>query len=239
MTFKNIFLICQRSEDRTEAGAEGVQVKLTYNRAGWRAKWGIPFIFLTYIIILSPVYAQQTNNQNQLLPEETELLIADEGTPAIPQENNQIERNLSAFSLWDFIRMLLILIFVIACIYGLFFILKKAGTRNFKEDNLINIISSKSISPGKTMHIVEVGNHIMVIGAADNSVSTLFEITDKETIDTVRLHKAEIKRPTENSFQQYIFNMFLKGKGNKINKSFKESINFDYLKKQRGRIEKM
>jgi len=194
----------------------------------------ILLFFLTYIIIISPLFAQQTNT-----PAETELLITDEETTAPQQANNQIERNLSTFSFWDFIRMVFILIFVVACIYGLFFVLKKAGSHKFKEDDLINIISSKSITAGKTMHIVEVGNHIMVVGAADNSISTLFEITDKDTIDNIRLHKSEIKRPAEKSFQQYLYNMFFRGKGDKKNKSFNESIGFDYLKKQRGRIEKM
>jgi len=193
--------------------------------------------FLTYIIILSPLYAQQTNVQPPI--EETELIIPDEDSPALPQTGNQIERNLGNFSFWDFLRMVLILVFVIACIYGLFFILKKAGSQKFKEDDLINIISSKSITAGKTMHIVEVGNHIMVVGAADNSISTLFEITDKETIDNIRLRKAEVKRPAENSFQQYLYNMLFRGKGDKKNKSFKESISLDYFKKQRERIGKM
>ncbi|MCL2704684.1 MAG: flagellar biosynthetic protein FliO [Spirochaetaceae bacterium] len=198
------------------------------------------FIFLTYIIIVSPLSAQQTNNQNQTqITEETELIIADENTPALPQDDNQIKRNLNAFSFWDFIRMILILVFVIACIYGLFFILRKAGSQKFKEDDLINIISSKSIATGKTMHIVEVGNQIMVIGAADNAISTLFEITDKDTIDNIRLHKEKAKKPSEGNFQQYLYNMIFKGKGEKKSKSFNETFAFDYLKKQRGRIKKM
>ena len=200
-------------------------------------------IFLIFIIVVSPLYAQQANNQNQLpLPQETELLIPDAGTPALPQEGNQqkIERNLNTFSFWDFLKMVLILVFVIACIYGLFYILKKAaGSQKFKEDDLINIISSKSIAAGKTMHIVEVGNHIMVIGAADNSVSTLCEITDKETIDIIKLRKAETKKPVEGSFQQYLYNIFFRGKGDRKGKSFKESIGFDYFKKQKDRIGKM
>ena len=199
-------------------------------------------LFLINIIIVSPLYAQQANNQNQPpLPEETELLIPDEGTPTLPDEGSrqQIERNLNTFSFWDFLRMLLILVFVIACIYGLFYILKKAGTNKFAEDDLINIISSKSITAGKTMHIVEVGNHIMVIGAADNSVTTLFEITDKETIDTIRLRKTETKKPIEGTFQQYLYNIFFRGKGDKKSKSFKDGFGVDYFKNQRDRIGKM
>ncbi len=198
-------------------------------------------IFLTYIIILSPLYAQQSNNQNQPpIQEETELKIADEETPALPQEQeNRIEKNLSTFTFWDFLRMILILLFVIACIYGLFFILKKAGSQKFAEDDLINVISSKSISAGKTLHIVEVGNQMIVIGAADNSISTLIEITDKETIDNIRLRKGEIKKPSENSFQQYLLNTIFRKKGETKDKSFKDNINFDYFKKQRDRIGKM
>ena len=199
-------------------------------------------IFLINIIIVSPLYAQQANNQNQpTLPEETELVIPDEGVPALPDEGNRqkTEKNLNTFSFKDFARMLLILVFVIACIYGLFYILKKAGSQKFKEDDLINIISSKSITAGKTMHIVEVGNHIMLIGAADNSISSLLEITDKETIDTIRLRKTEVKKPIEGTFQQYLYNIFFRGKGDKNSKSFKEGFGLNYFKKQRDRIGKM
>ena len=202
--------------------------------------------FLTYIIVVSPLYAQGIDNQNQLptageidFADETELLIPDEETLEFPPETNLIERNLNTFSFWDFIRMVLILLFVIACIYGLFFIIRKAGTQKFPEDDLINIISSRSITPGKTIHIIEIGNHMMVVGVADNSISTLFEITDKETIDDIMLKKGEEKKPTANSFQQYLFNIFFSKRGDKKNKSLNEGMNFDYFKKQRDRIGKM
>ncbi|MCL2791622.1 MAG: flagellar biosynthetic protein FliO [Spirochaetaceae bacterium] len=196
------------------------------------------FIFFLFLIsiIASPLISQQDNVNQIQIQDESELIILDEETPAFFPEDGLLERDLGFFTAWDVIRMILILVFVIACIYGLFFVLKKAGVQKFKEDNLINIISSRSLATGKTMHIVEVGNHIMVIGAADNSISTLFEVTDKETIDNIRLQKAEIKKPAENSFQQYLYNMFFRGKGNK---SFKEGSGFDFFKKQRDRIEKM
>jgi len=192
----------------------------------------ISLIFLITIIV-SPLVSQQDNIDQ--IQDESELIILDEETPTFFQDQDDllIERNIPFFGFWDVMRMVLILGFVIACIYGLFFVLKKAGTQKFNEDNLITIISSKSISAGKALHIVEIGNHVMVIGAAENSVSALLEVTDKETIDNIKLHKAEVKRPTENSFQQYLVNMFFKGKGNK------DDISFDHFKKQRDRIEKM
>ncbi|MCL2295251.1 MAG: flagellar biosynthetic protein FliO [Spirochaetes bacterium] len=194
---------------------------------------------LIFVLMASPLFAQQTDNQNQpLFPDETEFIIPDENAPVNQQENILIERNLNVFSIWDAIRMILILAFVIASIYGFFFIIRKAGVQKFREDDLINVISSKSVTAGKTLHIVEVGNHIMLLGAADNSISTLLEITDKETIDNIRLRKAETKRPAESSFQQYLYNMFFKEKGNKT-KSSNSGWSFDYFKKQRDRIGKM
>jgi len=197
----------------------------------------ISLIFLI-IIIVSPLISQQDNIDQTQIQDESELIILDEETPALfqDQDNLLIERSIPFFGFWDVVRMILILGFVIACIYGLFFVLKKAGTQKFNEDSLITIISSKSIAAGKALHIVEVGNHVMVIGAAENSISALLEITDKETIDNIKLHKAEVKKPVENSFQQYLVNMFFKGKGNKEGKN---DISFDHFKKQRDRIEKM
>lgn len=150
------------------------------------------------------------------------------------------ERVLSTFTFWDFLRMMLILGFVILCIYVLFFFLKKASIQKFDENDLMNVISSKGITTGKAIHIVEIGNQIIVVGTADNSVSMLTEITDKETLDRIGLYKGEKKRPIESSFFNYFANNFLGRRKNPQAFDSNENDSFaNTLKKNRQRAEKM
>lgn len=206
----------------------------------------ILFISIIFITILSPLFGQDADT-SAMPPEDidSELLLPIEGDD-IDEETAEInidgerfdadERALITFTFWDFLRMVLILGFVILCIYALFYFLKKASIQKFDENDLMNVISSKGITTGKALHIVEIGNQIIVVGTADNSVSMLTEITDKETLDKIQLYKGEKKRPIENSFFNYFTNNFLGGRKNP--QTFDDSF-ANTLKKNRQRAEKM
>ena len=172
--------------------------------------------------------------------EEKDLKIIDEAEN--PMENTETaDTDLGIFTIWDFIRMLLILAFVILCIYGLFFLLKKAGSQKYDENDLVNIVSTKQLAANKLLQIVEIGNHVIVVGVSDNNISMITEITDKETIDRIRLFKGEFKKPGENSFYNYLLNTFFRGKESteRTGTVNNENISSEFLKKQRDRIEKM
>ena len=148
------------------------------------------YLLLIMLLIISSanIYSQQPVEQQEEAVSEEDLVIIDEDSGNTPQADIT-ERELGTFTFFDFLRMILILLFVILCIYALFYFLKKAGYQKYDENELINIVASKSISPNKVLHIVEVGNQLLVISSTDNSINFLTELTDKETVDTVRLYK--------------------------------------------------
>ncbi len=144
-------------------------------------------------------------------------------------------RSLVTFTVWDFFRMVFVLVFVAGCIYALVFLLKKASAGRFEESELINIISSKSINTGKTLHIVEVGNQMMIIGVSEESISHISDITDKETYEMIKLHKGENTNPRGDTFYSYLSKVINPG-GRKKTKS---GDIHELLEKQKKRMEKL
>ncbi len=88
-------------------------------------------IILLFITSFTGLYAQDTtvsqDNTEKLNIEES-FTIADDENPAdqnTQTDNAGTQNSLVTFTFWDFLRMVIVLAFVAACIYGLVFLLKK------------------------------------------------------------------------------------------------------------------
>lgn len=85
------------------------------------------------------------------------------------------------FSSGDLFRMILVLVLVTALIYAVFHLLRKFRfSENGGDKGDIRILSSKGLGPGKALHVVEIAGRYFVIGASDNSVSCITELTEEE-----------------------------------------------------------
>ncbi len=94
----------------------------------------------------------------------------------------------NAFGFWDLVRMILVLGFVIGSIYGVFYLLKRSSTRRLGGGSgLLRIVDEHALAGGKSLHLIEVGRQVFLVGAGDDSVGLISEITDDETLDTIRL----------------------------------------------------
>ena len=201
------------------------------------------YFLIIFISLNSLLYAQEQNNASEKEVSEKTINIeesfmipetADTGTAETGNINTQNNR-LVTFTVWDFLRMFLVLLFIGAAIYGLIFLLKKASTGKYDESDLINIISSKSVSAGKTLHIVEVGNQMMLLGVSDDSINHLADITDKETYERIKLYKGENEAPKSGSFYSYLSDVINPGR-----KKGKKTGNISsLLEKQKKRMEKL
>ena len=150
----------------------------------------------------------------------------------IPDASAGGSDSLSVFTAWDFIKMLLILGAVIAVIYVLFHFLKKSGNPRFSETRLIRVLSSKTLTGTRALHLVEVGNQIFLVGTAENAVNLVSEIVDKETLDGLKLQAAGAEANERRSFSTVLGQAFGKP-------AFKERTAADpmaFLKQQRQRI---
>ncbi|HUI69385.1 MAG TPA: flagellar biosynthetic protein FliO [Spirochaetia bacterium] len=111
-------------------------------------------------------------------------------------------------STWDFVRMLVILAAVVGAIYLLFWILRRSAGRKITENNLIRVLGSRSLAGNKSLHLVEVGSSVFLVGASDGGVELISQITDKESLDAVKLKSAEESPPGRRNFQQLLSEVF-------------------------------
>ena len=109
-----------------------------------------------------------------------------------------------AFGVGDFVRMVLVLGLVVAAIYGVFFVLKKASMGSPTDSDIIRPLGSRTLPGNKSLHLVEIGNQVFLIGAADHAVSLIAEISDKETIDRLVLEGTTLREDRKKSFSQLL-----------------------------------
>ena len=196
----------------------------------------IPFILTS---VSAPLCAQE-NFQDV---DETQLLIG-EGNGAAPEGADGEEtaamsdEQITTFTFWDFLRMILILGAVIALIYVIFFFIRKRGSPKLQDNELFSIISTQPINNNRTLHLVQVGNQFFLVGSADQSVSLISEISDQETIDEIRLKLSNQRSDQPKSFRN-IFSGFMGQKSVRLDGSVNKNFNTNFLKKQKDRLKGM
>ncbi len=160
---------------------------------------------------------------------------------AIPEPGQQVPAAASAqqapaptVSTWDFVRMLLVLACVVGFIYLIFFLLRKGSGRKIQENDLIRILGSRSLSGSRALHLVEAGGSVYLIGSSDGGVELISQITDKESLDALKLKAAEQGPALRRSFQEILADIFKPAK-----KPFSLGESLQMLKSQRERLRKM
>ena len=206
---------------------------------------------LVYIIILlgtvSPsLTAQQTNRESSTQDiDESELLLddiqeapdgsaGDRGEEGL-QEDAEPEP-IGNITIWDFLRMILILGVIIGLIYLIFYFLKKRGSPKLQNNELFEVISTQALSNNRTIHLVQVGNQYFLIGSGEQSVNLISEIKDQETIDEIRLKLSNVKSGDKRNFRNIFSGLFGQG-GVRLDGSV--NSNSDFLHKQRDKLRRM
>ncbi len=136
---------------------------------------------------------------------EEELAIRDTESPQV-----ELEEGLTTFTVWDFLRMVLVLGGVIAAIYGIFFLLKRVGNPRTQPDSLINVLSTQNLQGNRSLHLIEVGNEVFLVGSADGSVQLISRIEEGETLDAIHLYRSQLSAGTT-TFQNTLKGIFSKG----------------------------
>ncbi len=135
---------------------------------------------------------------------------------------------------WDFVRMLIILAAIIGLIYLLFWLLRRGAGRKVQENDLIRVLGSRSLASNRALHLVEVGSSIYLVGSSEGGVELVAEITEKESLDSVRLAAAEQAPATRRNFQQVLSEIFRPAK-----KSYSVGEGVGFLRGQRDRLKKL
>jgi flagellar biosynthetic protein FliO len=181
---------------------------------------------------------------------ESDLLIPDSGTSAAGTRQGagtgsaavaqgsrpagSVQPGGAGVSTWDFVRMLIILAGVVGVIYLLFWLLRRGSGKKIQENDLIRVLGSRSLAGNRALHLVEVGGSVYLVGASDGGVGLIAEITDKESLDSVRLKAAEENPAARRNFAQILTEIFRPAKRPP---TLGDGIGF--LKGQRERLKKL
>lgn len=139
-----------------------------------------------------------TENTKVQQTQQTESAVDETTLPINTPENGQSGTSRGT-TVWLFVRMILVLALVIACIYGVLWLMKRNTGRVNNTDQFLRVVSSVTLSPGKSVQIVSLlDEKAYIIGVTDNAVNLIGEVTDKETIDAMNLYadkRADVKKP--------------------------------------------
>jgi flagellar protein FliO/FliZ len=130
--------------------------------------------------------------------------------------------------------MLIILAAVVLVIYLLFWLLRRGAGKKIQENDLIRVLGSRGLAGNRALHLVEVGTSVYLVGASDGGVQLIAEVTDKESLDSVRLKAAEQQPAERHGFQQILAEIFRPAR-----KPFSIGDGVGLLKGQRDRLRKL
>lgn len=111
----------------------------------------------------------------------------------------------STLGIFDYLRMVLVLGIIIVVIYFFFYILKKFSNRNLVSNDLISIMGTQVIKGDTALHIVELGNNYYLVGSGSGNVSLIDKITDKETLDQIKLTLERRNAEPKANFKDILF----------------------------------
>lgn len=131
----------------------------------------------------TPSVDTDTTSANRI--DETTLIFADDDTVA-----DDTAGDIASFGAADFIRMMLVLGFVICVIYALFYVLRRASNRNLPHSSALQVLGTTQLAAGRSIHLVEVGGQVLLVGSSEHSVNLITEVTNSETIDELLLEAA-------------------------------------------------
>ena len=141
-----------------------------------------------------------------------------------------------AVSTFDFVRMVLVLAAVVGAIYLIFFLIRRGSAARVNENDLITLLGSKTLGGNRNLHLVRVGTGVYLVGAADESINLLAEITDKESLDSIQLDSATaLASPSRRSFTDVLGELFQGARRSQVAASQGDS----FLERQRQRVERL
>jgi flagellar protein FliO/FliZ len=123
--------------------------------------------------------------QNRITAAERSLTLGGSDTVAVAPG--------SAVSVFSIFRVLLTLVVVAAAIYGLVFFLKfrRASRAKGELDPFLKILASVPLGTNRGIHVISVGPQAWLVGSAENGVTMISEIGDKDTINAMLLEDSK------------------------------------------------
>lgn len=169
------------------------------------------------------------------LPDEKTQTISDAGngsqTPATAPSTD--------ITVWDFVKMFVILALVIGMILGFLWFMKRLSGQGADGDSPLKVLHTQTLGGSRSLQVVEVGDQVLLVGVSDSGVNLVKELTGTEVADAFRLAASQGRARGVKGFAD-LLGGFL-GTKPKIRPEVGEPVDksSDFLKKQRERLKKM
>lgn len=183
-------------------------------------------LFAAVILFMAAVFCIYSQSETKNQTEQSISLSEDSIILSDSNDTNQTNTNRirTTSTVGVFVRMIVVLILVVALIYGVFWFVKKKTNVVKTDDDYLRRVAYINIAPGKTVEVITLIDKAYLIGVTEGSISLLGEIDDKELIQAMNLNadkKNAVKKPV--NFSE-VLDMFLV-KGNKNKNIFSEEEN--------------
>lgn len=140
------------------------------------------FAFLVTFLFLNPkpasVYANSDTNSIEDCYKNPEA-CKDDAEPAA--EKDTVVSAAGDVSAWDYIKMILALIFVVALFYALMKFLNKKNLK-YQHNQMVQNLGGISLGAQKSVQLLQVGKSLYLVGVGED-VQLLREITDPEEVE--------------------------------------------------------
>jgi len=171
------------------------------------------FVFMAALLCLYSQSNNQNETQNQINNEQNISLSEDsiilEDSSTSDSSDNDFK---GTSTVGVFVRMIVVLVIVVALIYGILWFIKKKTNVVKTDDDYLRRVAYINIAPGKTVEVITLIDKAYLIGVTEDNISLLGEIEDKELIQAMNLNadkKNNTKKPL--NFAQVLDTFLVKG----------------------------
>ncbi|WP_019152776.1 flagellar biosynthetic protein FliO [Robertmurraya massiliosenegalensis] len=134
--------------------------------------------------------------KNWLEPEQT---VDEESDPLEITDTEVVDESSTVgITIWDFVKMIVATLFVIALLY---FLLRFINKRNisYRDSQLIQNIAGTSVGSNRSIQMIKVGKRILVVGVGEN-IQLLKEVEDEEEVrQIIEEHNQRLEQLTSPS----------------------------------------
>lgn len=175
-----------------------------------------------------------TPSQSSSLPDEKTLKISD--GPATAPTTAQAPTG--DVSIWDFVKMIVILALVIGMIVGFVWFMRKLSGQGTPSDSPIKVLHTQSLGGSRNLQVVEVGDEILLMGVSESGITLVKDLTGTEVGDGFRLAASQQKAGAR-GFSDLLSGLM--GVKPKIRPDVGQpgENSSDFLKKQRERLKNL
>ena len=163
--------------------------------------------------------------------DETSLILFPEEDQSTIENDLQEPAAPSSVGVADLVRVIIVLAGVVALIYLLVYFLKKFSPLAETEEEQIGILATRHLKKDSSLHIIEVGNQVFLIGSGSNNISLISEITDQETLDKLHLETGTPSSSKPFSFRNLLGSFQTGGPDKGVTEGSP-----DFLRQQRERL---